>query len=114
MRLAGAATVESGCFAWQCLMKMRVYRQLFAIFTGLQVADVITTNSGLSVPGTWEANPVVAYAQAHLGEVWWLPKLAVVGFVFIAAPLTRRLWPMVFAVTYYAVIVGGNVAWAIR
>src|SRR5580704_16324945 len=113
MRLAGVAVVESGGVAWQTLAKMRTYRQLFVLFAGLQIADVITTNSGLSVPGIWEANPVVAYAQAHLGEAWWLPKLAVVGFVFMVAPLTRRLWPMVFAVTYYAVIVGGNVAWAI-
>ena len=107
----GTTVVKPGLFAWSWLVERRVYRLMFLLFAGLQVADVITTNFALGVRGIWEANPIVAFAQAHLGEAWWLPKLAVVGIVFLIAPMTKRLWPMAFAVSYYVVIVCDNIAW---
>jgi Domain of unknown function (DUF5658) len=106
----GGAVAAPARTAWCLSTKMRAGKVLFTVFAGLQFADIITTNSALAVRGNWEANPVMAFAQAHLGEAWWLPKLAILGLIFIAAPLTRRLWPMVFAVSYYTVIVCGNVA----
>jgi len=52
----------------------RVYWLTVALFVGLQIADVITTNHALTIPGIWEANPLMAWAQAELGAAWWLPK----------------------------------------
>jgi len=86
------------------------YWLLLVLFAGLQVADIVTTNYALAVPGVWEANPIIAFHQVQLGELWWLPKIAAAGWICVAAPLTRRWWPMVFAVAYYGVIVAGNLA----
>lgn len=83
---------------------------LLILFAALQVADVITTNFALAVPGVWEANPLMALMQARLGSAWWLPKLAVVGFVCFATPLLRRRWPMILVVSYYMMIVSINLA----
>ena len=88
----------------------RSYWLLLVLFAGLQVADIVTTNYALAVPGVWEANPIMASHQVQLGELWWLPKIAAAGWICVAAPLTRRWWPMVFAVAYYGVIVAGNLA----
>jgi Domain of unknown function (DUF5658) len=88
----------------------RSYWPLLILFVGLQVADVVTTTYALAVPGNWEANPIMASYQAQWGAAWWLPKAAMVGWICIAAPMTRRWWPMVFAVSYSFVIVAGNLA----
>jgi len=81
---------------------------LFMLFGGLQLADIVTTNSALALPGNWEANPLMALSQAHLGAVWWAPKAAAALLICLLAPLTRRRWPMVFAVAYFCLIVSGN------
>ena len=83
---------------------------LCTIFIGLQIADVITTNYALAVPGNWEANPIMQLSQAHLGAAWWLPKFAVVGFAVVARSRTSRPWPILCAVWYYVIVVSGNVA----
>jgi Domain of unknown function (DUF5658) len=83
---------------------------LLTLFVGLQIADVITTNYALAIPGNWEANPLMALYQARLGAAWWVPKALAVAWICAAALWTRRRWPMVFAVSYYAVIVAGNLA----
>lgn len=95
---------------------MRVHRMsrnhwaLLIVFVGLQIADTVTTNYALAIPGIWEANPLMALSQAKLGVVWWLPKLAVAGFLSVAAfPLGRR-WPMLFAVTVSGFAVLGNLS----
>jgi hypothetical protein len=93
-----------------CRPATRVCWLLLMLFTALQIADVVTTNCALSVPGVWEANPLVALMQARLGAAWWLPKVAVVGFVCLATPLLRRRWPMIVVVSYYAMIVSINIA----
>jgi hypothetical protein len=79
------------------------------MFTALQIADVVTTNCA-SVPRVWEANPLMALMQARLGAAWWLPKVAVVGFVCLATPLLPRRWPMIVVVSYYAMIISINIA----
>jgi len=81
---------------------------LLILFVILQVADVITTNSALALPGNAEGNPLMASYQAQLGAAWWLPKLAVVGLAWLLQPLMRRQWPMICAISYYAMIVSGN------
>jgi len=83
---------------------------LFTLFGGLQLADILTTNSALGLPGTWEANPLMALSQAHLGAAWWVPKAAAALLICLLAPLTRRRWPMVVAVAYFSLIVLGNLA----
>jgi hypothetical protein len=80
------------------------------LFTGLQIADVITTNCALASPGNWEANPIMKLSQTHFGAVWWLPKVAAVGFAAVVAARVQRRWPMFFAVSYYVIIVLGNLA----
>jgi hypothetical protein len=55
------------------------------MFVTLQIADIASTNYALAIPGVWEANPLMAFAQAELGTVWWLPKLAAAGVVSAAA-----------------------------
>jgi hypothetical protein len=78
------------------------------LFAVLQIIDVITTNHALAIPGNWEANPLMALSQSHLGAVWWLPKVAAFAVAAIVASRIRRRWPMIFAVAYYEVIVSGN------
>jgi hypothetical protein len=81
---------------------------LITLFAGLQLADIVTTNIGLAIPGNWEANPLMAMAQTHFGPFWWIPKAAVVFLVCFAVPFTGRRWFMVSAVGYCALTVSGN------
>jgi hypothetical protein len=75
------------------------------LFVDLQLADVVSTNYALALPGVWEANPLMAISQATLGTAWWLPKLAAIGLVALTAPWSRRRWPMITIV----VVSGGAV-----
>jgi Domain of unknown function (DUF5658) len=86
------------------------WRLLLVLFAALQIADVLSTNHALTIPGAWEANPLMALSQARLGAAWWLPKMAVAGLVCFAAPLLRKRWPMIFLVSYYGVVVSINIA----
>ena len=88
--------------------RTRVSLFLLLLFVELQLADIVSTNAALALPGVWEANPLMALSQAKLGASWWLPKAAAVVVCCGAAPLLRRCWPLVFAVAYYAIIVGIN------
>jgi len=88
----------------------RAYCLALALFVGLQIADIITTNHALTIPGIWEANPLMAWSQAKLGPVWWLPKLAVVAYLCVAATFMRRRWPIVFAVSVSGIAVIGNIS----
>jgi uncharacterized protein DUF5658 len=80
-------------------------RLLLMLFVDLQLADVVSTNYALALPGVWEANPLMAISQAKLGTAWWLPKLAAIGLVLLTAPWSRRRWPMIMIV----VVSGGAV-----
>jgi hypothetical protein len=88
----------------------RAYWLLLALFVELQFADIVTTNHALTIPGIWEANPLMALSQAKLGAVWWLPKLAVVAYLCIAATFMHRRWPIIFAVSVSGLAVLGNIS----
>ena len=96
--------------AWRLYCGTRANRLLLMLFVELQFADILSTNSALAMPGVWEANPLMALAQARLGAAWWLPKAAAAALITISAPLLRRSWPLIVAVAYYAAIVSGNLA----
>jgi Domain of unknown function (DUF5658) len=95
---------------WRRQTLVRAHWILWTLFIGLQIADVVTTNYALANPGNWEANPIMQLSQAHLGAAWWLPKVAAVGFAAVAAPQRLRPWPILFAVSYYVIVVSGNLA----
>ena len=88
----------------------RAYRLWVMLFVGLQICDILTTNRALAVPGVWEANPLMAWSQAELGAVWWLPKLAVVAYLSLSASFMRPRWPMIFAASISGLCVLGNLA----
>lgn len=98
------------CRWWRPPPQSRLRRLLLLLFVEFQFADIVSTNSALAVPGSWEVNPLMALSQAKLGAAWWLPKAAAVALCCLAAPVLRRSWPIIVAVSYYAVIVGGNLA----
>jgi hypothetical protein len=83
---------------------------LLIIFVGLQVADIASTNYALTIPGVREINPLMAFAQAKLGALWWLPKLVAAGVISRAAFSLQRRWPMVFAVSVSGFPVLANLA----
>ena len=89
---------------------LRAHWLMLALFVALQIADIITTNRALTIPGIWEANPLMAWSQAKLGTAWWLPKLAVVAYLCVAAACMRRRWPMVFAVSVSGLAVLANIS----
>jgi hypothetical protein len=88
----------------------RIYWLLLALFVTLQIADIVTTNHALTMPGIWEANPLMALSQAKLGPAWWLPKLAVAGYLCVAASFIRRRWPIIFAISISGLSVIGNLS----
>lgn len=88
----------------------RTYWILLILFVELQIADILTTNHALALPGIWELNPLMAMSQAKLGAAWWVPKLAVVAYLCLAATLMRRRWPIVFAVSVSGLAVLGNIS----
>ena len=90
------------------LGETRAYRFLLLLFVALQLADIVSTNAALAVPGVWEANPLMALSQAELGVAWWWPKAGAVLLCCIVAPLLRRSWPLVLVVAYYAISVSVN------
>src|ERR1700737_940172 len=83
---------------------------LLILFISLQVADVVTTNYALAVPGNWEVNPLMKFSQTHLGPAWWLPKTTAVALAATVVLRIRRAWPIACAVSYYVLIVLGNLA----
>ena len=76
----------------------RVNWLVLLLFVDLQLADIVSTNHALAVPGVWEANPLMALSQARLGAAWWLPKLAAIGLVALTAPWSQRRWPMILII----------------
>ena len=78
------------------------------LFAALQLADVVTTNHGLSAAEVVEGNPVMALAMAHLGPVWWLPKVVIVAFAMIAVRRIRRRWPLNLVTAILVALVANN------
>ena len=81
---------------------------LLILLIGLQIADVVTTDYALSVPGISEANPLMALAQAKLGAIWWLPKLAVTACLCAMAAAMRPCWPVIVVISFSGLVVLGN------
>jgi hypothetical protein len=88
----------------------RTYWILLILFVELQIADILTTNRALTIPGVWELNPLMAMSQAKFGAAWWVPKLAVTAYLCLAATLVRRRWPIIFAVSVSGLAVLGNIS----
>jgi len=88
----------------------RTYWILLILFVELQIADILTTNHALALPGVWELNPLMAMSQAKFGAAWWVPKLAVAAYLCLAATLVRRHWPIIFAVSVSGLAVLGNIS----
>jgi hypothetical protein len=101
----GAALTQSSSRA-----SPRAIWVLLILFISLQVADVVTTNYALAVPGNWEVNPLMRFSQTHLGPAWWLPKTAAVALGSTVVLRIRQAWPIACAVSYYVLIVSGNLA----
>jgi Domain of unknown function (DUF5658) len=90
-------------------LSIRTSRPLLLILLiGLQIADVVTTDYALRVPGIWEANPLMALAQAKLGAIWWLPKLAVTAYLCAMAAAMRPCWPVIVVISFSGLVVLGN------
>ena len=83
---------------------------LLVLLVALEIADVVTTNHRLSLPGSFEANPIMAALQSKLGSAWWLSKALALGWAAVAATRIRRRWPLVLAVSYCGAIVALNLA----
>ena len=77
-------------------------------FAALQLADVVTTNHALAAASATEGNPIMAIAMTHLGEVWWLPKVAIVAFSMIAVRQIRRRWPFSLVTAILVALVANN------
>jgi hypothetical protein len=105
----GAAVARGGSTPcqWQA---SRIYWILLILFVELQIADILTTNKALAVPGVWELNPLMAMSQAKLGAAWWVPKLTAVAYLCLAATFMRRRWPIIFAVSVSGLAVLGNIS----
>jgi hypothetical protein len=88
----------------------RTYWILLILFVELQIADILTTDRALAVPGVWELNPLMAISQAKFGAAWWVPKLTVVAYLCLAATFMRRRWPIIFAVSVSGLAVLGNIS----
>jgi hypothetical protein len=88
----------------------RTYWILLILSVELQIADILTTNHALALPGVWELNPLMAMSQAKFGAAWWGPKLAVAAYLCLAATLVRRHWPIIFAVSVSGLAVLGNIS----
>ena len=86
----------------------RKTRLLVAIIAGLQAGDVVTTNIALSIPGTIEANPLIAYLQSQLGSLWWLYKLPVTALLAGLFLWWGRPRPAMIAAALWLLIVATN------
>jgi Domain of unknown function (DUF5658) len=104
VRCGAVATRSSGRAA------PRAVWVLLILFISLQVADVVTTNYALAIPGNWEVNPLMRFSQTYLGSAWWLPKATAAALAAAVVLRIRRAWPIACAVSYYALIVSGNLA----
>ena len=90
------------------MSKLQQTLPMFLILITLQILDIITTN----LTPNLESNPVVLFLFAHLGEMWWLPKLAICLLIsagaIVAGRIPRR--PLVIITTCYAIVVLLNMA----
>jgi hypothetical protein len=90
------------------MSKLQQSLPMLLILISLQFLDVITTNL---VPGV-ESNPVVLFLFAHLGAMWWLPKLIICALISAGAIMAGRIprRPLIIVTTCYAIVVLLNMA----
>ncbi len=105
------------------LASPRDYSQFKILFllciTAAQLADVISTDLALRVPGAFEANPLMLASQATFGSFWWLPKLALLLPIALTLRLIDRLdrrcaLAFVGSTGIYLMVVLGNLWIALR
>jgi hypothetical protein len=58
----GEASTRGQADRW---LDSRLYWLLLSLFVGLQIADIITTNYALAIPGIWEANATDGVVTGH-------------------------------------------------
>jgi len=85
-------------------VKSKRARFTLVLFTMLQLADIVTTNRALALPGNAEVNPVMASAMSHLGAAWWLPKLLVFGLIFVVARYASDRRSKLLTSAFYAAV----------
>ena len=69
------------------MLKLEQALPLLGFLGFLQIVDTMTINL---IPGL-EVNPVTLFLFAHLGAMWWLPKLAISLMIAGAAIAARRV-----------------------
>jgi hypothetical protein len=89
-------------------MTVSAKRMMLMLFVSLQLADIATTSRALARQGVVEANPLMAWMQATMGDFWWFPKIGIAVIVAVVAYRSRRLWPMVVAIGFSAASVIAN------
>jgi len=90
-------------------VRARTGHVLITILIALQIADVLSTQAALSRPGVFEANPLMAWCQIHLGAVWWLPKVGLAVLLVCTASRITMVWPYTALCVCYGLVVAGNV-----
>jgi len=71
-------------------------KTMLAAFLLAQFSDILTTNAALA-RGAWEGNPLMAGAQAALGDCWFIPKVAMVALLLWLLSRTAKPRLIVFA-----------------
>jgi len=65
---------------------------ILANLLALQIDDVLSTNHVLaSESRAFEANPIMAGAQAGWGDFWWIPKALIMVFIVALARYLNKL-----------------------
>ena len=83
-------------------------RWLVALIILLQVADVMTTNAALGLQGTWESNPIMAWGQAHLGGLWWSPKIVFITILAVMLLRFARPRPAFIVAAIWMLVIASN------
>ena len=87
---------------------------LLAIFTVLQILDGVSTYHALTLPGTYEENPVMKWLFDHIGLAFTLlimKTFAVAALFYLCYTFKDRweMWLLLVAVcSFYGYIVGHN------
>jgi hypothetical protein len=95
---------------------MPVNAILLAAFGALQIADVVTTQQTLS-NGGWEGaagiapEPPRGLGHAHLGNNWWIPKLALMA-VCAAVMIRWKARHVAPLVALMGLVIANSTLWA--
>lgn len=90
---------------------------LAVLIVVIGIFDVISTNVTLAA-GNRESNPLILWVQHHMGEWWFIPKIAVhflMALLVLWLPTQRMIWNARIGVVIYTLVVANNfhlAAWA--